>query len=119
MEKKCSEIFLYISWHKVAFGYSPSWDKIAEQCSTTIERAKYWVNRLANKGYIKLYMFDDGGYEIKIMIDPLHRWKVNLILQPDNSYRCESEIPVSVFLWSTKATPNKIDSDPVKKMRSF
>lgn len=105
MNKTAEKIYLYLVWHMRAHGYPPELSDLADRCGCTQTRAEYWLKRLAQQGYIKLYLYEDGDYNVKIMIDEKRGWVVNIHTdERGKPVRITSEIPIHLFVWS----PNSV-----------
>lgn len=103
MNRTAEKIYLYLLWHIRAYQRPPEMSDLAERCGCSQTRAEYWLKRLAQQGYIKLYLYPDGDYNVKIMIDETRGWIVNLHTDEHGKpIRITSEIPVHLYVWSPK-----------------
>lgn len=104
MNKTAEKIYLYLLWHMRAYQRPPELADLAERCGCAQTRADFWLKRLAQQGYIKLYLYPDGDYNVKIMIDETRGWIVNLhVDEQGRPLRMSSEIPIHLFVWGPKS----------------
>ena len=105
MNKTAERIYLYLLWHMRAYQRPPEMADLAERCNCSQTRAVYWLKRLAAQGYIKLYLYSDGDYNVKIMVDETRGWIVNLHTDDQgNPLRMTAEIPIHLYVWGPRST---------------
>ena len=108
MNRTAEKIYLYLLWHIRAYQRPPEMSDLAERCGCTQTRAEYWLKRLAQQGYIKLY--------VKIMIDETRGWIVNLHTDEQGKpMRITSEIPIHLYVWNPK-TVEPIELTSIKNL---
>jgi len=93
-------VYLYLAWFIVCYRYSPPQERIAQSCGVSINYVDKALKRLAKQGYIKLYIYDGGEYEAKLMIDPTRAW-IAVLRQDKDRWRLESEIPIQLHIFRT------------------
>lgn len=112
MNSVAERIYLFLCWHIKAFGYAPAMAKLTEACKCTATQTERWLKRLASDGYIKLYLYPDGDFTVKIMIDPTTKWHANLFVKDGKIVQLISELPMNLFIWNdTSPLPTRIESE--------
>lgn len=104
MTPTAERIYLFLAWWIKAYGYAPPKTTIAERCQCSDLQVESWLNKLASRGYIKLYNYNDGSYNVKIMLDPTRPWQA--VLQVDEHGRLKSltsELPIQLHVWRGKS----------------
>lgn len=103
MTKNAEKIYLFLAHWIKAYGYSPPKTTICEHCGVSELQVDKWLHNLANRGYIKLYKYDDGSYKATIMIDPTTPW--DAVLHVDDKgrpTRLVSELPLRLHIFREK-----------------
>lgn len=98
MDKTLERIYLTLYWRSKAYGYPPSLSDLAEYCRVSQSAIITWLKRLAQAGYIQLFLYKDGQYNVKFLIEPKREWVVNIEKRGDNIVKITSEIPVKVYV---------------------
>lgn len=98
MDKTTERIYLTLYWRSKAYGYPPSLSTLAEYCGVAQSTILLWLKKLAKAGYIQLFLYKDGQYNVKFLIEPKREWVVNIEKRGDNIISVTSEIPVRVFV---------------------
>lgn len=106
MTKTLERLYLTLYWRLKAYGYPPAMCDLAEMCNIEQTQVVNWLKKLARTGYIKLYLFENGDYNVKFLIEPKREWVVNIDMNANGAIRSiKSEIPLKVFVWDGKAEP--------------
>lgn len=109
MTKTLEKIYLTLYWRKFAYGYPPSLSQLAEMCNTSQTTILNWLKKLARTGYIKLFLFENGDYNVEFLIEPKREWVINIEMTPMGAVKkINSEIPVRVFIWNGQPEPMEI-----------
>lgn len=103
MNKTLERLYLTLYWRKKAYGYPPALADLADavQCEQTaiVEQLK----NLARAGYIKLYLYKDGDYNVDFLIEPNREWVVNIEINSAGQIRViVSEIPLQIYVHDGK-----------------
>lgn len=106
MNETLERLYLTLYWRKKAYGYPPSIAKLATACKLSPMRIEEHLKNLAKQGYIKLYLYQDGDYNVEFLVEPKRPWVVNL--EVDSMGRIKeiiSEIPLQVYVHDGHAEP--------------
>lgn len=100
MSPTAEKIYLFLAWWIKAYGYAPPKTTIAQRCQCSDLQVESWLNKLASRGYIKLYNYSDGNYNVKIMLDPTRPWQAVLHLDKRGKAKMLiSELPIQLHVW--------------------
>lgn len=106
MNKTLEKLYLTLYWRKKAYGYPPSMADLSTACGLTPMIIEKHLKNLAKAGYIKLYLYQDGDYNVEFLIEPKREWVVNLELDSQGRIRnIISEIPLQVYVHDGHAEP--------------
>lgn len=106
MNKRLERIYLTLYWRLKAYGYPPSMADLAEACGISQTTIKDALKNLAKTGYVKLYLYENGDYNVKFLIEPNREWVVNIELNAAGQPRTiRSEIPVRIYVWDGHPVP--------------
>lgn len=106
MNRTLERLYLTLYWRRKAYGYPPALADLADavQCSqtTVIDHLK----RLARNGYIKLYLYQDGDYNVDFLIEPKRPWVVNIEMNSMGRIKeIISEIPLQIYIHDGSPEP--------------
>lgn len=106
MNRTLERIYLTLYWRLKAYGYPPPMAELAESCGTEQTTILNHLRELARTGYIKLYLYENGDYNVKFLIEPKREWVINIELNGAGQPRSiRSEIPVKIYVWSGRPEP--------------
>lgn len=106
MNKVLERLYLTLYWRKKAYGYPPALADLAGavQCeqTTVMEHLK----QLARQGYIKLYVYADGDYNVEFLVEPKREWVVNIKVNARGQIiDVLSEIPLQIYVHDGSPEP--------------
>ena len=111
MNKVLERLYLTLYWRKKAYGYPPALADLADavQCeqTTVMEHLK----QLARQGYIKLYVYADGDYNVEFLVEPKREWVVNIKVNARGQIiDVLSEIPLQIYVHDGSPEPAVLHS---------
>lgn len=99
MNKTLERLYLTLYWRKKAYGYPPSLADLATSCGVGQTMIVEQLKNLARQGYIKLYLYKDGDYNVEFLIEPNREWVVNIEINRAGQIKdIVSEIPLQVYV---------------------
>ena len=106
MNRTLERLYLTLYWRLKAYGYPPSMADLATACGVEQTAVLHQLKQLAKTGYIKLYLYDSGDYNVKFLIEPKREWVINVELNGAGQPRViRSEIPVKIYVWTGRPEP--------------
>ena len=106
MNRTLERLYLTLYWRKKAYGYPPSLADLATACQLSPMIIEQHLKNLAKAGYIKLYLYKDGDYNVEFLIEPKREWVVNI--EMDSHGRIKdviSEIPLQIYVHNGQPEP--------------
>lgn len=106
MNKTLERLYLTLYWRKKAYGYPPSMADLATACKLSPMMIEEHLKNLAKAGYIKLYLYQDGDYNVEFLVEPKREWVVNI--EMDSMGRIKdviSEIPLQIYIHDGHTEP--------------
>lgn len=98
MDKTTEKLYLTLYWRSKAYGYPPSLADLAQYTGVAQTKVIDWLKKLAKAGYIQLFLYEDGQYNVKFLVEPKREWVVNIEKRGDNFVNITSEIPVKIYV---------------------
>lgn len=105
MNKTLERLYLTLYWRQKAYGYPPSLNELAEMAGISQTMVMQRLKELATQGYIKLFLYDNGDYNVKFIIEPKREWVVNIRYKNGEIDSITSEIPIKVYVWDKYIEP--------------
>ena len=105
MNKTLERLYLTLYWRQKAYGYPPSLNELAEMADVSQTTIMQRLKELATQGYIKLFLYDNGDYNVKFIIEPKREWVVNIRYKNGEIDSITSEIPIKVYVWDKYIEP--------------
>lgn len=105
MNKTLERLYLTLYWRQKAYGYPPSLNELAEMADVSQTTVMQRLKELATQGYIKLFLYDNGDYNVKFIIEPKREWVVNIRYRNGEIDSITSEIPIKVYVWDKYIEP--------------
>ncbi|MCQ2608987.1 MAG: hypothetical protein MJ197_09930 [Bacteroidales bacterium] len=105
MNKTLERLYLTLYWRQKAYGYPPSLNELAEMANVSQTMIMQRLKELATQGYIKLFLYDNGDYNVKFIIEPKREWVVNIRYRNGEIDSITSEIPIKVYVWDKYIEP--------------
>lgn len=106
MNKMLERLYLTLYWRQKAYGYPPSLADLANHIDCEQTMVVEYLKNLARAGYIKLYLYKDGDYNVEFLVEPKREWVVNI--EMDSHGRIKdviSEIPLQIYIHDGHAEP--------------
>lgn len=105
MNKTLERLYLTLYWRQKAYGYPPSLNELAEMADVSQTMVMQRLKELATQGYIKLFLYDNGDYNVKFIVEPKREWVVNIRYRNGEIDSITSEIPIKVYVWDKYIEP--------------
>lgn len=106
MNKLLERVYLTLYWRKKSYGYPPALADLATAANVSQTMIVEHLKALARDGYIKLYLYQDGDYNVEFLIEPKREWVVNIQLNSRGEIKdVVSEIPLQLYVYDGHAEP--------------
>ena len=98
MNKMLERLYLTLYWRQKAYGYPPSLADLANSAGCEQTMVVEHLKNLARAGYIKLFLYKDGDYNVQFLIEPKREWVVNIEMRNGRIADIISEIPLQIYV---------------------